>query len=420
MSLSSDKLEALLALPALAPPEGVTPNFDNPPNQNGLAWAVTTTCMVIATLCLFVRCYARLWIEKKVRIEEGIVPLSILMILAYGAYWGTAYAAYGMIWTPGYYVHTWNLRNKDLIQPLYLILVYGCCYSAVLPLIKTAILLDWCRIFTAGDKRKSAFWWCCMGVVGFQCLWGILCIILLNMQCTPHNAIWEFYVPSKCFELPKVMLTSASVQVATDIVMVLLPQRIIWGLQMNLQRKIGISIIFGVGVLASIAACFRLDHTIAFAKAADTMYFIGPLLFWACAEMTCGFFILSVPCLPKIIRESGLPRKVKSALGISVKTTNPSDQKSSGYATGSTPNQRSKSGLHADSYYKMRDDGVSMTNFDRSESQEQLHGGPSGQDSTRDGKLGVQVTRTTQITVTSGSRSGSDTDENMTPWAKVR
>ncbi|KAK1855253.1 60s ribosomal protein l36 [Colletotrichum chrysophilum] len=403
MSLSSDELEALLASPALAPPEGVTPNFDNPPNQNDLAWAVTTACMVIATLCLFLRCYARLWIEKKVRIEE--------------AYWGTAYAADGMIWTPGYYVHTWNLRNKDLIQPLYLILVYGCCYSAVLPLIKTAILLDWCRIFTAGDKRKSVFWWCCMGVVGFQCLWGILCIILLNIQCTPHNAIWEFYLPSKCFALPKVMLTSASVQVATDIVMVLLPQRIIWGLQMNLQRKIGISIIFGVGILASIAACFRLDHTIAFAQAADTMYFIGPLLFWACAEMTCGFFILSVPCLPKIIRESGLPRKMKSALGISVKTTNPSDQKSSDYATGSTP-QRSKSGLHADSYYKMRDDGVSMTNFDRSESQEQLHGGPSGQDSTRDGKLGVQVTRTTQITVTSGSRSGSDTDENMTPWAK--
>ncbi|KAF4491189.1 hypothetical protein CGGC5_v002569 [Colletotrichum fructicola Nara gc5] len=385
MSLSSDELEALLASPALAPPEGVTPNFDNPPNQNDLAWAVTTAL--------------------------------VLMILAYGAYWGTAYAAYGMIWTPGYYVHTWNLRNKDLIQPLYLILVYGCCYSAVLPLIKTAILLDWCRIFTAGDKRKSVFWWCCMGVVGFQCLWGILCIILLNIQCTPHNAIWEFYLPSKCFALPKVMLTSASVQVATDIVMVLLPQRIIWGLQMNLQRKIGISIIFGVGILASIAACFRLDHTIAFAQAADTMYFIGPLLFWACAEMTCGFFILSVPCLPKIIRESGLPRKMKSALGISVKTTNPSDQKSSDYATGSTP-QRSKSGLHADSYYKMRDDGVSMTNFDRSESQEQLHGGPSGQDSTRDGKLGVQVTRTTQITVTSGSRSGSDTDENMTPWAK--
>lgn len=39
-----------------------------------------------------------------------------------GAYWGTAYAAYAMIYSPGYYVHTWNLRNKDMIRPLYV-----CC-----------------------------------------------------------------------------------------------------------------------------------------------------------------------------------------------------------------------------------------------------------------------------------------------------
>lgn len=31
--------------------------------------------------------------------------------------------------------------------------------------------------------------------------------------------------------------------------------------------------------------------------------------------MTCGFFILSVPCLSKLIVESGLPRHVKTLLG---------------------------------------------------------------------------------------------------------
>jgi hypothetical protein len=35
------------------------------------------------------------------------------------AYWGTAYAGYSMIFTPGYYVHTWDLTNGDLIRPLY-------------------------------------------------------------------------------------------------------------------------------------------------------------------------------------------------------------------------------------------------------------------------------------------------------------
>jgi hypothetical protein len=49
--------------------------------------------------------------------------------------------------------------------------------------------------------------------------------------------------------LPDVMLTSASVQVASDIIMFFLPQRNIWRLQMNWQKKLGVSVIFGVGIL---------------------------------------------------------------------------------------------------------------------------------------------------------------------------
>ncbi|RDW70456.1 uncharacterized protein DSM5745_07967 [Aspergillus mulundensis] len=242
MSLSPDALATLLAQPALAPPDGVTPNFDNPSNGNHLAYVVTTFCTVVSTLCLLLRLFAKGWLEKKIRVEE------VLMLGAYGAYWGTAYAGYALIDTPGYYVHTWNLHNKDLIRPLYLILVYGCCYSTVLPLIKTAILLDWIRIFVPIDRTRSIFWWGCISVITLQSVWGILCILLLNMQCRPHAAIWEFYLPAKCYNLPKVMLVSASVQVASDIIMCFLPQRIIWNLQMNWQKKAGVSVIFGCPV----------------------------------------------------------------------------------------------------------------------------------------------------------------------------
>lgn len=174
---------------------------------------------------------------------------ALLTAYLQGAYWGTAWAGCSMIATPGYFVHQWNLTNGDLIRPLYLILVYGCSYSAVLPLIKTAILLDWCRIFVPADRYRSYFWWGCMFLSFVQIAWGISCIILLNMQCVPHTAIWEFYLPSKCYDLNKVMLTSACVQVFTDWSMVMLPQRIIWGLQMDWKKKVGVSIIFGAGLL---------------------------------------------------------------------------------------------------------------------------------------------------------------------------
>lgn len=70
-TMPSTSLETLLSAPALTTPDNVSPNFDDPPNRNDLAWGVTTACMVIATMCFFLRGYTRCWLEKKVQVEEG-------------------------------------------------------------------------------------------------------------------------------------------------------------------------------------------------------------------------------------------------------------------------------------------------------------------------------------------------------------
>lgn len=77
ISPTSAELAALLAEPALAAPKGVTANFEVPLNRNGLAWFVTTFYMVIATLSLLVRAYAKLWVSRKIQVEE------VLMLCAY-------------------------------------------------------------------------------------------------------------------------------------------------------------------------------------------------------------------------------------------------------------------------------------------------------------------------------------------------
>lgn len=71
MSLAPEALEELLAQPALQPPGGVTANFDSPSNNNALAWVVTTVCTVVATICLLLRLFARVWLDRRIRLEEG-------------------------------------------------------------------------------------------------------------------------------------------------------------------------------------------------------------------------------------------------------------------------------------------------------------------------------------------------------------
>ncbi|KAJ5648111.1 hypothetical protein N7490_004483 [Penicillium lividum] len=69
--MSPEALATLLDQPALPPPPGVTADLDNPSTSNTLAWVVTTLCLVVAIICLSLRLAVRLWLEKKIRAEEG-------------------------------------------------------------------------------------------------------------------------------------------------------------------------------------------------------------------------------------------------------------------------------------------------------------------------------------------------------------
>ncbi|KAG5787914.1 hypothetical protein H9Q69_013028 [Fusarium xylarioides] len=139
--------------PALAPPKDEVSNLNDPPNQNGLAYTVLIICAVITTICFLLRAYGRVYLLKKFQTEE------ILTTLAYGNYWGAAYATFKMVDTPGYFVHQWNVRLKDVIPTNYWVLIFGVCYSFVLPFLKIAILVEWCRLFVPkGTRTKSIFW----------------------------------------------------------------------------------------------------------------------------------------------------------------------------------------------------------------------------------------------------------------------
>lgn len=68
--------------PALLPPDGVESNFDNPDNQNALAWGVLSTCTAIATICFLLRGYGRVFLLRKFQAEEGMLSLKAEVLRA--------------------------------------------------------------------------------------------------------------------------------------------------------------------------------------------------------------------------------------------------------------------------------------------------------------------------------------------------
>lgn len=110
-------------------------------------------------------------------------------------------------------------------------------------------MIEWVRLFVPGTKTKSFFFWGAAVISVIQIAAGIAIIISLNLQCTPHQRIWDFTVPGTCWNLYTLQVISASVQLGSDVAMFCLPQHTIWTLQMTWQKRLGVAAIFGMGVL---------------------------------------------------------------------------------------------------------------------------------------------------------------------------
>lgn len=137
---------------------------------------------------------------------------------------------------------------------------------------------------------------------------------------------------------------------------------------------------------ACVSAACRLETTIVHGKSADAVWTLAPLAFWAAAEMTCGFFIVSLPCIPKILKDTGAGAKIKRALGMSTSghsyTPSASKRTWGDSSAASTSNHgRLASGTATNAYYK-------LDPLKTSESTEYLHKHEAG------------ITRTTRISVT--------------------
>ena len=69
-ALTPPQREQFLNGPALAPPQGVVPNFSNPPNRKSLCAAVSIATITVSAVVVSIRVYTRLFCVKKWRLQD--------------------------------------------------------------------------------------------------------------------------------------------------------------------------------------------------------------------------------------------------------------------------------------------------------------------------------------------------------------
>lgn len=122
-------------------------------------------------------------------------------------------------------------------------------YSAHLLVTKTAILLEWIHIFVP-DGHRSPFYWACCCLIWANIVFYSVVIVVANLMCIPMQRIWDKTVDGKCNSDESFLnILSASLNLAFDIFILVLPQPVIWKLYMPKTKKMGVSVVFTIGIL---------------------------------------------------------------------------------------------------------------------------------------------------------------------------
>ncbi|TGJ80010.1 hypothetical protein E0Z10_g8751 [Xylaria hypoxylon] len=148
-------------------------------------------------------------------------------------------------------------------------------YNVVIACGKAAVILGWIRIFVPAPTRNPIFYGCWAAFI-LNSLYYAAATVTQNVACTPYRYTWDKTLPGgHCIDLPYVYVASGSIDIVTDLAIFILPQQVIWQLQMSTKKKIGVSLIFAVGIFGILSAIFRVVVSLNFQKAADATYAVS-------------------------------------------------------------------------------------------------------------------------------------------------
>ncbi|KAF2106963.1 hypothetical protein BDV96DRAFT_654293 [Lophiotrema nucula] len=289
-----EQIAALLQKPPMDPPPGVPQILDNPPDMNHEA--ATIVFLIISTLAVCMRVYTKARILRQFSLEDYILVLAwvidtggfkvVTLLLALRHHYGA---------------HFWNLRLGQFFEYDHHFYAATILYSLTIFALKTAIILQLIRLFAPRGVRNATFWALHI-LLAVNTAFYISAVFVSIFNCIPIQAAWNrFLDQSKCIEIRPFLIVAATFNTVTDILILVIPQRVIWGMNMTVTRRWAVSVLFLIGIAAIVCSAVRIYETVQLFEDSDRSYRMAMLGNWTEPEVMCGFLVMSLPVLPKFI-----------------------------------------------------------------------------------------------------------------------
>ncbi|MCJ1312322.1 hypothetical protein MMC25_005996 [Agyrium rufum] len=333
---------AMLAGPAAAPPEGVIPNLVNPYSDGSALVIVSSVLLVIMWISVTLRLVTKGFIARKWFWDDATCVVGTLFATAYYGI-TTSSVKLGHVGT-----HQWDITLGELLSVPFIKISY---LAAVLApptyfFIKITFFITYLHLFRPNRALRLAIW--LGGIVTLLVYTGFF--LALMILTTPGKEGWVAH-----FEGPKqtssavLSMPLPGVGLGIDLYILVIPIIGIWNLQLPLQRKIGVGLVFFTAILAVIASLLSIIYRVTITRNpfADLTYNLMPVFLTSNIEMTLGVTVSCMPTFSNLLRHS-LPiyerlrsrltnsRMSRSRTGVSSKSGMSDHHNNSGYKPASS------------------------------------------------------------------------------------
>lgn len=195
-------------------------------------------------------------------------------------------------------------------------------YCVAITTIKFSILLFYRRVFiNQTTSKKFVVLWYTITVWCF--LWGISTFFAAAFQCTPISYGWTQFTgktTGKCVDFTALLLSTAVINICTDVAVLVLPMPLVWRLKIERSQKFAVSGIFLLGGFVCVASLIRSVY-LPRVVSADPLWTALDAGYWSIIEPGVGIISASLPSLGPILRKAfplqsrnrvGEPRTVSS------------------------------------------------------------------------------------------------------------
>ncbi|KAI3327483.1 hypothetical protein F4824DRAFT_438808 [Ustulina deusta] len=200
----------------------------------------------------------------------------------------------------GFGVDIWAVPQENINYLLTFFLVGSCLYFTSRALIRVSIILFYLRIFRTPRAKVVITW-----TLAFVVLFSVTALFPIVLQCSPVGYLWlqwDGTHKGQCINFRAFVWVATTIGIALDFWIVLVAYSLVSRLQLPLKKKIMVSSMFLVGLVAIAVSIARLPYINQFTKKENPTIDWVPITIWSVLENYIGVICACLPSLPALLK----------------------------------------------------------------------------------------------------------------------